>query len=43
MSLNIVWNSLMSTVLCEVIFVKKVQSEMTGWGNDFEKAEPILT
>ena len=37
MSLNILQNSLMSTVLCEVAFVKKVLSEMTGWGNDFGK------
>ena len=37
MSLNILQNSLMSTVLCEVTFVKKVLSEITGWGNDFGK------
>ena len=37
MSLNILQNSLMSTVLCEVTFVKKVLSEIAGWGNDFGK------
>ena len=37
MSLNILQKSLIFTLLCEVIFVKRVSNERNGWYDDFGK------